>query len=67
MPAPSSIGTVSSSAIGRATYNAPRTDDAMLVERIGYKVKMIEGSYNNIKITTKEDLNIGSQILNSID
>ena len=43
------------------------TDDAMLVERIGHKVKMVEGSYNNIKITTKEDLNIGSQILNSID
>lgn len=39
------------------------TDDAMLVERIGYKVKMVEGSYNNIKITTKEDLSIGSQIL----
>ena len=39
------------------------TDDAMLVERIGYKVKMLEGSYNNIKITTQEDLNIGSQLL----
>ena len=39
------------------------TDDAMLVERIGYKVKMLEGSYKNIKITTQEDLNIGSQIL----
>ena len=39
------------------------TDDAMLVERIGYKVKMLEGSYNYIKITTQEDLNIGSQIL----
>ena len=39
------------------------TDDAMLVERIGYKVKMLEGSYYNIKITTQEDLNIGSQIL----
>ncbi|WP_296645814.1 2-C-methyl-D-erythritol 4-phosphate cytidylyltransferase [Romboutsia sp. 13368] len=39
------------------------TDDAMLVERIGYKVKMVEGSYNNIKITTQEDLGIGSQIL----
>ena len=38
-------------------------DDAMIVERIGYKVKMLEGSYNNIKITTKEDLNVGSQIL----
>ena len=39
------------------------TDDAMLVERLGYKVKMLEGSYNNIKITTQEDLNVGSQIL----
>lgn len=39
------------------------TDDAMLVERIGHKVKMVEGSYNNIKITTQEDLNVGSQIL----
>ena len=28
------------------------TDDASLVERIGKKVKMIEGSYENIKITT---------------
>ena len=43
------------------------TDDAMLVERIGYKVKMLEGSYNNIKITTQEDLNIGSQILRDQD
>jgi 2-C-methyl-D-erythritol 4-phosphate cytidylyltransferase/2-C-methyl-D-erythritol 2,4-cyclodiphosphate synthase len=32
------------------------TDDASLVERIGSKVKMIEGSYENIKITTPEDL-----------
>ncbi len=37
------------------------TDDASLVERIGKKVKMIEGSYENIKITTPEDLdNSGS-------
>jgi len=46
-------------------YDFYGTDDAMLVERIGYKVKMIEGSYNNIKITTQEDLNIGAQILKS--
>ncbi|MEF9992253.1 MAG: 2-C-methyl-D-erythritol 4-phosphate cytidylyltransferase [Peptostreptococcaceae bacterium] len=39
------------------------TDDAMLVERIGYNVKMIEGSYDNIKITTQEDLKFGEQIL----
>lgn len=32
------------------------TDDASLVEAIGHPVRMIEGSYENIKITTKEDL-----------
>ena len=31
---------------------------------IGYNVKMIEGSYDNIKITTEEDLHFGIQILN---
>lgn len=32
------------------------TDDAFLVEIMGVKVKMIESSYNNIKITTPEDI-----------
>lgn len=32
------------------------TDDASVVEYNGYKVKMVEGTYSNIKITTKEDL-----------
>lgn len=40
------------------------TDDSVLVERIGQKVKMIEGSYENIKITTPEDLFFGEAILN---
>lgn len=39
------------------------TDDSMLVERIGVKVKMVEGSYYNIKITTPEDLITGENIL----
>lgn len=39
------------------------TDDAMLVEYLGQEVKMIMGSYENIKITTKEDINFGEQIL----
>ncbi|CAN2039168.1 2-C-methyl-D-erythritol 4-phosphate cytidylyltransferase [Candidatus Magnetomoraceae bacterium gMMP-15] len=39
------------------------TDDAMLVERIGYPVKVIEGSQYNIKITTPEDLKIASALL----
>ncbi|WP_425448445.1 2-C-methyl-D-erythritol 4-phosphate cytidylyltransferase [Dethiothermospora halolimnae] len=38
------------------------TDDSMLVERLGYEVKMINGSYNNIKITTPEDLQFGELI-----
>jgi 2-C-methyl-D-erythritol 4-phosphate cytidylyltransferase len=32
------------------------TDDSSLVERIGVKVKMVRGSYENIKITTADDL-----------
>lgn len=32
------------------------TDDASVVENLGFKVKIIEGNYSNIKITTKEDL-----------
>jgi 2-C-methyl-D-erythritol 4-phosphate cytidylyltransferase len=32
------------------------TDDAMLVEKAGSKVAVVPGSYNNIKITTPEDL-----------
>lgn len=39
------------------------TDDAGLVERLGEKVKMIMGSYDNIKITTPEDLKIAEAIL----
>jgi len=32
------------------------TDDAMLMERAGYPVTVVEGKYSNIKITTPEDL-----------
>ena len=32
------------------------TDDAALVERLGVSVKIVRGSYQNIKITTPEDL-----------
>ncbi|TCO69673.1 2-C-methyl-D-erythritol 4-phosphate cytidylyltransferase [Marinisporobacter balticus] len=39
------------------------TDDTVLVERMGQKVKMIMGSYDNIKITTPEDIYIGEAIL----
>lgn len=39
------------------------TDDAVLVEKLGQKVYLVKGDYNNIKITTKEDLAIGEAIL----
>jgi 2-C-methyl-D-erythritol 4-phosphate cytidylyltransferase/2-C-methyl-D-erythritol 2,4-cyclodiphosphate synthase len=39
------------------------TDDASLVERIGKKVIMIEGSYENIKITTREDILIADALM----
>lgn len=38
-------------------------DDSMLVERLGADVRMIEGSYENIKITTPTDIILGESIL----
>ena len=44
------------------------TDDAMVVEKMtSQKVKLIEGSYRNIKITTPEDLLIAEAYLQSND
>lgn len=34
------------------------TDDSALVERIGGRVRVIMGSYNNIKVTTPEDITV---------
>jgi 2-C-methyl-D-erythritol 4-phosphate cytidylyltransferase len=39
------------------------TDDASLVERIGRPVRIVTGSYENIKITTPDDLVFGEVIL----
>lgn len=41
------------------------TDDAYLIELMNKKVKIIEGSYENIKITTQIDLTIAEEILKS--
>lgn len=47
-----------------ANEDAGITDDAMVVERMtDYKVKLIEGSYQNIKITTPEDLDVAEVYL----
>jgi 2-C-methyl-D-erythritol 4-phosphate cytidylyltransferase len=45
----------------RIKYRA--TDDSKLVERMGIPVKMVMGSYENIKITTAEDIAIAEAIL----
>lgn len=43
------------------------TDDAMVVELLlGKRVKLVEGSYHNIKLTTPEDLKIAEALLESL-
>ncbi len=39
------------------------TDETALVERLGVKARIVEGSYDNIKITTQEDVDLGLLIL----
>lgn len=42
------------------------TDDAMVVETLsGHKVKLVEGSYENIKITTPEDIKLAECFMKS--
>lgn len=43
------------------------TDDASLVERAGYEVKVVDGDYQNIKITTREDLPVESRVGTGFD
>ncbi len=43
--------------------NCLATDDAGLVELMGYQVKIVQGSYLNIKITTPEDLLLAESII----
>ena len=43
--------------------NGEVTDDASLVEALGHKVKVYMGSYDNIKVTTPEDLALAETIL----
>lgn len=45
------------------SFNGEATDDAMLVEHAGIKVKVVMGDYRNIKITTPEDLTIAKALL----
>lgn len=44
------------------------TDDAMVVETLlGHSIKLVEGSYENIKITTPEDLAIANILLKNLE
>lgn len=40
------------------------TDDCALLERYGGRIKITEGSYDNIKLTTPEDIAVAEKILN---
>ena len=46
-------------------YQQGITDDAMVVEHMtDRKVKLIQGDYKNLKVTTPEDLKIAEVFLN---
>lgn len=40
-----------------------KTDDCAVIEAVGGKIKITDGDYENIKITTPEDLLLASEIL----
>lgn len=43
------------------------TDDASIAERAGFQVEMVAGDYQNIKITTKEDLPMENRVGTGFD
>ena len=44
-------------------YNTRFTDDASVVEQAGFQINLIEGSYQNIKITFAEDIAIAEALI----
>ena len=44
-------------------FKEEATDDAVMVERLGGKVRMVMGSYRNIKVTTPEDIILAGHLL----
>lgn len=48
-----------------AKENMDVTDDAKLAEILGYPVTIIEGHYDNIKITTDEDISFATWLLSN--
>lgn len=46
-----------------AAFDGDATDDAMMVESLGRQVTMFPGSYENLKVTTPEDLAVVEAVL----
>lgn len=50
--------------LSKEEYQKGITDDAMVVENMcSYRVKLVEGSYENIKVTTPEDMIVADSLL----
>ena len=47
----------------KQSYSTSFTDDASVVESLNYKIKLIEGNSENIKITKPQDLKIAEALL----
>ena len=47
-------------------FRPETTDDAMLLEKTGEKIHLVEGNRENIKITNPEDLTIAGALINTI-
>jgi 2-C-methyl-D-erythritol 4-phosphate cytidylyltransferase len=46
-----------------ASYDLLFTDDASVAEKMGFQISMVEGNYENIKITTPGDLKVAEVFL----
>ncbi len=46
-------------------YNPGFTDDASVVESIGFEINMVEGNQENVKLTNRIDLLVAEALLNS--
>ena len=50
-----------------ARENFLGTDDASLVERLGARIKIVNGDYENLKVTTPEDIFVAETLLRRSD
>lgn len=56
-------GTLIKKAYSNLPVNESFTDDASLVEKLGFDIHLVEGDYLNLKITTQEDLILADSYL----